>query len=190
MAAGLCEGSAAKRLATRVKAITDSGGGLGTGRSFWLRGDVLWCGTCGGFAEGCGTMVLARPCAGRRIAGSRSSVGQGGRNGLLQQLRNLKKGLHPRTRRLLPPPLSVDPHMDTPQAMVDSYSSQAGRVYSIGAPETLSPSQQPLLARVRQREAASRQAKRRASQKTSPCDDAASRYRNTLSLHTLPSGSG
>ena len=71
------------------------GGGGGTGHGFWLSGNVLWCGICGAFAEGCGTMALARPCEGKRKVGSRQSRGQGGRNGLLQQLRNLQRGCIP-----------------------------------------------------------------------------------------------
>ena len=152
--------------------------------------EVLWCSACGAFAEGCGTMALARPCGGRRKVGSRQSANQGGRNGLLQQLRNLEKGLHPCTRALLPPPVPIDPHAEVPAAIRDSYSSQAGRRYHLGTPETLSPTLQPLLARVRQREAASRPVKRRVSRKTSPNDDAASSHRNSLLLHTSPSGSG
>ena len=172
LAAGLCEGSAAKRLATRVKAITDSGGGLGTGHSFWLSGEVLWCSTCGAFAEGCGTMALARPCQGRRKAGSRQSANQGGRNGLLQQLRNLEKGLHPRTRRLLPPPVPINPLDEVPPALLDSYSSQQGRTYGLATPETLSTPLQAMLQRVRKRQAenvaAAPVAKRRISVKSSP----------------------
>ena len=176
LAAGLCEGSAARRLATRVKAITDSGGGLGTGHCFWLSGEVLWCSTCGAFAEGCGTMALARPCQGKRKVGSRQSANQGGRNGLRQQLRNLVKGLHPRTRALLPPPIPMDPNAVTPQAFLDSYSSQSGRRYELATASTISPTLLPLLERVRKREAdnLARQLapvakKRRISVKSAPC---------------------
>ena len=77
--------------------------------------------------------AVRRPSQGRKSAVSRT----GWTHGLLQQLRNLLKGLHPRTRVLLPPPISVDPHSDVPQAMIDSYSSQACRVYALGTPETL-----------------------------------------------------
>ena len=181
MAAGLCEGSAAKRLATRVKAITESGGGLGTWHSFWLSGDVLWCSTCGAFAEGCGTMTLARPCGGRRKVGSRQSANQGGRNGLMQQLRYLERRLHPKTRALLPPPIPMDPHAETPQTFLDLYSSQAGRHYSVGSPATLSHTLLPMLARVRKREADNLAfaqlplAKRRISVKSSPTAGCSSR---------------
>ena len=96
LAPGQCNGSVAKRLAARTKAIVDSGGSLGSHHKFMMSGDVLWCSICGAFAEGCGTMALARPCQGKRIRGPRQSYGQGGRNGLAQQLRNLQKGLHPR----------------------------------------------------------------------------------------------
>jgi hypothetical protein len=74
LAPGQCTGSVAKRLAARVKTIVDAGGSLGTGHSFWLSGTVLWCSTCGAFAEGCGTMALARPCTGKRIKGSRQAA--------------------------------------------------------------------------------------------------------------------
>ena len=134
LAAGLCEVSAAKRLAARVKAITDSGGGLGARHSFWLSGEVLWRSTCGAFAEGCGTMALARPCGGRRKVGSRQSANQGGRNGLLQQLRNLEKGLHPRTMALLPPPTPIDPFADVPPAMLQQPLTRCRRTCT-GAPQ-------------------------------------------------------
>ena len=52
---------------------------MGTGHGFWLSGRVLWCNICEAFAEGCGTMALARHCTGKRVKGDR----QGGRNGLL-----------------------------------------------------------------------------------------------------------
>ena len=189
MAAGLCEGSVAKRLAIRVKTITDSGGGLGTGHSFWLSGEVLWCSVCGAFAEGCGTMALARPCGGRRKVGSRQSANQGGRNGLLQQLRNLEKGLHPRTRALLPPPLPIDPHADAPAAMVETYSSQHGRTYGLATPESLSAPMRAMLERVRKRQADSqpefRPVKRRISVKSTPGGPSAAQ--NTLLLLTSPS---
>ena len=188
MAAGSCEGSAAKRLAVRVKAITDSGGGLGTGHGFWLSGSVLWCNICGAFAEGCGTMALAKPCTGRRVRGPRQAANQGGRNGLLQQLRNLQKGFHPKTGRLLPPAVPIDQSADVPAEMVANYASQEGRIYQLATPETLSAPLQSMLERVRKR-AADRiaelpAAKRRISVKTSP--SAAGSSRNTL-LSTLPS---
>ena len=159
---------------------------MGTGHSFWLSGEVLWCSTCGAFAEGCGTMALARPCGGRRKVGNRQSANQGGKNGLLQQLRNLQKGLHPRTRAFLPPPIPMDPHAAVPQEFLDSYSSQAGRQYLLGNPESLSPALQPMLARIRKREADKRAleeapvAKRRISVKSSP--GALSTSRNSLLL--------
>ena len=189
LAAGLCEGSVAKRLAIRVKTIMDSGGGLGTGHSFWLSGEVLWCSTCGAFAEGCGTMALARPCGGRRKVGSRQSANQGGRNGLLQQLRNLEKGLHPRTRALLPPPVPIDPHADAPSVMVGMYTSQHGRTYGLATPESLSAQMRAMLERVRKRQAenqpAVRPAKRRISVKSTPGGPLA--MQNTLLSLTLPS---
>ena len=127
-------------------------------------------------------MALARPCEGKREVGSRQSRNQGGRNGLLQQLRNLQKGLHPRTRALLPPPVPIGPHADAPAAMLDAYSSQAGRVYAVGNAESPSPALRPLLERVRRREAASIKVKRRVSRKTAPGGDAARRSRNSLLL--------
>ena len=143
----------------------------------------MWCSTCGAFAEGCGTMALARPCGGRRKVGSRQSANQGGRNGLLQQLRNLEKGLHPRTRTLLPPPVPIDPHAEVPEAIRSRYSSQAGRRYEVGTPATLSPALLPMLERVRKREADCNvelrpPAKRRISCKTTP--GTANAARNSL----------
>ena len=184
MAPGQCSGSVAKRLAARVKTIVDAGGSLGTGHSFWLSGTVLWCSTCGAFAEGCGTMALARPCTGKRVKGNRQSANQGGRNGLLQQLRNLRSGRHPKTRQLLPPPVSINPDLDTPAAMLDDYSSQHGRVYSLATEATLSPTMLAMLARVRKRAAdnlIAPVAKRRISVKTTPGGTGS----NSL-LHTSP----
>ena len=163
---------------------------MGAGHSFWLSGDVLWCSTCGAFAEGCGTMALARPCGGRRKVGSRQSANQGGRNGLMQQLRYLERGLHPKTRALLPPPIPMDPHAETPRAFLDLYSSQTGRHYAVGSPATLSHTLLRMLTRVRKREADNLAlaqlpiAKRRNSVKSSP--SAGSGSRNALLLRTLP----
>ena len=171
LAPGQCDGSVAKRLAARVRTIIDAGGAMGTGHSFWVSGSVLWCSICGAFAEGCGTMALARPCTGKRVKGDRQSRGQGGRNGLLQQLRNLRAGRHPKTRQLLPPPISIDPDMDTPPALLDDYQSQRGRTYALATESSLSPVMLAMLHRVRKRaadEAESRVVKRRISCKTTP----------------------
>ena len=149
---------------------------MGTGHGFWLSGSVLWCNICGAFAEGCGSMSLSRPCPGRRTRGPRQSANQGGRNGLLQQLANLKKGLHPKTRRLLPPAVPIDHSIDIPADMVVSYASQEGRIYGLASAESLSAPLKAMLERVRKR-AADRQlsaprVKRHISVKSSP--DAAS----------------
>ena len=130
-------------------------------------------------------MALARPCTGKRIKGSRQAANQGGRNGLLQQLRNLRSGRHPKTRELLPPPVSINPDLDTPAAMLDDYCSQHGRVYALATPATLSPTMFAMLERVRKRAAENLEtpiAKRRISVKTSP----GSTGSNSLLL-TLPS---
>ena len=70
--------------------------------------------------------------------------------------------------------------------MLDMYSSQAGRTYAVGDATTISPALRPLLERVRQREAANLQVRRRISRKMSPGDDAASILRNSL-LRISPS---
>ena len=142
-------------------------------------------------------MALARPCTGKRVQGSRQSHNQGGRNGLLQQPRNLRRGLHPKTGRLLPPPVPIDASSDAPPELTASYSSQAGRIYSLATPQTLSSSLQPMLARIRAREAAAADAvivgvpllKRRVSRKSAPGQDAATCSRNTLLLPTSSSSS-
>ena len=121
-------------------------------------------------------MSLSRPCPGRRIKGPRSAANQGGRNGLLQQLGNLKRGLHPKTRQLLPPPIPIDPSMDVPAEMAALYSSQQGRTYGLATPESLSPPLRAMLERVRKRQADAQMVlpvvKRRIVAKSSP--DAAS----------------
>ena len=160
---------------------------MGTGHGFWLSGNVLWCNICGAFAEGCGSMSLSRPCPGRRVKGPRQSANQGGRNGLLQQLRNLRKGLHPKTCRLLPPAVPIDQSADVPDEMVANYSSQDGRVYQLATPETLSMPLQAMLTRVRKRQADRDAAdgpmvKRRISAKSTPGDSSTSR--NSLPLRT------
>ena len=82
----------------------------------------------------------------------------------------------------------LTPHAEVPTAILDSYSRQAGRQYTIGTPATLSPALQPLLARVRKREAdrlvAAEMplAKRRISVKSTPGALCASR--NSLLLTT------
>ena len=160
---------------------------MGTGHSFWLSGTVLWCNVCGAFAEGCGTMALARPCTGKRIKGNRQAANQGGRNGLLQQLRNLRSGRHPKTRQLLPPPVSIDPSVDTLAAMLDEYSSQQGRTYALATLATLSPAMLAMLERVRKRAAESLESpivKRRISVKTTPGRSTTSK--NSLLLFTSP----
>ena len=90
----------------------------------------------------------------------------------MQQLRNLQKGLRPRTRALLPPPVPIDPSMDVPPEMTAAYSSQEGRTYGLATPDTLSPTLRAMLERVRKR-AADRLteipvAKRRIVTKTTP----------------------
>ena len=100
------------------------------------------------------------------------AANQGGRKGLLQQLRNLRRGLHPKSGRLLPPAVPIDQSLDVPAEMVASYASQEGRVYRVATPETLSAPLQAMLARVRKRDA-DRNAevlvvKRRITSKTSP----------------------
>ena len=117
-------------------------------------------------------MSLSRPCPGRRVRGPRKAANQGGRNGLLQQLTNLKKGLHPKTRRLLPPAVPIDPHAEVPPEMTANCSSQEGRRYELATPATLNVSLQAMLARVRKR-ALDRNAetpvvKRRIMMKSSP----------------------
>ena len=133
-------------------------------------------------------MALAKPCSGRRVRGPRQAANQGGRNGLLQQLRNLQRGLYPKTDRLLPPAVPIDQSADVPAEMIANYASQEGRVYQLATPETLSAPLQSMLERVRKRVADRNAelpaAKRRISVKTSP--SAAGSSRNTL-LRTLPS---
>ena len=138
-------------------------------------------------------MTLARPCPGRRIVGPRQSANQGGRNGLLQQLRNLKKGLHPKTGMLLPPPVQIDPSLDVPAEMAALYSSQHGRTYGLATPESLSPPLQAMLERVRKRQADKQleapSVKRRISVKTTPDVLGTSSSSNSLlMLRTSTSG--
>ena len=127
-------------------------------------------------------MALARPCAGQRVKGDRQSRGQGGRNGLLQQLRNLRRGLRPQTGVLLPLPISIDPTVSTPEAMLGEYSSQAGRTYQLATPDSLSPTMQAMFARVRKRVADRALIKIRILRKTSPGAIAAGGLHNLLLL--------
>lgn len=122
-------------------------------------------------------MALVRPCTGRRMKGSRQSKGQGGRNGVL-----LRRGLHPKIGVLLPPPVSIDPSVTTPEAMMSEYSSQEGRVHELAAPDSSSPTLQAMLARVRKREADRHIVSRRISRKTPPGSVAASGSRSSLLL--------
>ena len=131
-------------------------------------------------------MSLSRPCPGRRVRGPRQSANQGGRNGLLQQLRNLQKGLHPKTGKLLPPAVPIDATADVPDDMVASYCSQEGRRYGLATLETLSTPLKAMLERVRKRQADTQlvapSVKRRISTKSTPVESGTSR--NSLLLRT------
>jgi hypothetical protein len=62
-----------------------------------LSGDVVWCSTCGSYADG-KAVGLAAPCAG--------PPAKNGYGGMWGQLRKLRNGKHPRSGALLAPPVS------------------------------------------------------------------------------------
>jgi hypothetical protein len=83
-----CSGSAAVRWATKAQQLAEQGISLGGGHSRMLSGDVLWCGTCGCYADG-KAVGLAAPCAG--------PPAKNGYGGMWGQLRKLRSCRHPRT---------------------------------------------------------------------------------------------
>ena len=65
--------------------------------------------------------------AGRKWDKSRNYV----RRRLLQQLNLLKSGLHPTSKKMLPPPVHIDPMEDLPAGMAELYrASEAGWFYA------------------------------------------------------------
>ena len=60
---------------------------------------VFWCAKCGAFGERA-PKLLAKPCRGRQ-------AGQLKRSALRAQLRDLRAGIHPETRRPLPLPVPL-----------------------------------------------------------------------------------
>jgi hypothetical protein len=92
-----CEGSAAVRWAHKAQLLAEHGVAVGGGHSRLLSGDVMWCGTCGCYADG-KAVGLAAPCAG--------PPAKNGHGGMWGQLKKLRACKHPRTGAPLPPPVS------------------------------------------------------------------------------------
>ena len=87
-----CSGSAAAAWATRAARLSEvaghrGGGSDGAGHSRFLSDSVVWCDTCGCYADNF-AVALARPCSGRPNQGSGSA----------HCLKLLRQGIHPRLR--------------------------------------------------------------------------------------------
>jgi hypothetical protein len=135
-----CRGSAAVRWAEKAQLLAERGISIGGGHSRLLSGDVMWCGTCGCYADG-KAVGLAAPCA-----GPPAKLGHGGMWG---QLRKLRNGRHPRTGVTLPPPVREHGAEQSVAALpVPGLAPAGGRSANLKAQE--------MRARIRAKESAAR----------------------------------
>ena len=96
LASQLCQGGNGKKWAGLAlhTAASVPGGGQGKNHSLMRAGSILWCGTCGCFAE-----TRASGLAGKCTGTPPAQLGSGGRKA---QLTRLQSGLHPVTLSRLP----------------------------------------------------------------------------------------
>ena len=92
-----CRGSPAEKWALAEVAAAEAAGAVGPGHHRMLAGDVVWCLKCGCYG-GARARGLAAVCLGKPT--DRSG---GGRVG---QLNYLRAGIHPRSREVMPHPLT------------------------------------------------------------------------------------
>ena len=119
-----------------------------------MSGNVVWCVTCGAFTDDGSVKFLAKPCGGPHKAADRKwdKSRNYARRRLVQQLHWLQLGVHPTTKKMLLPPVHIDPLQDLPTGMVERYrASEAGRFYA-ATEQDLNPRMKLLLERVRKRE--------------------------------------
>ena len=92
-----CSGSAASQWAVAARTIAKNGGVDGGGHDRMLSGQVIWCSTCGSYAD-LRVGGLTEACTGKDTSPWKG----GGKRG---QLALLRKNIHPRNGKLLPPPI-------------------------------------------------------------------------------------
>ena len=94
-----CGGSAAVKWADRAIEAAERGEVAGTAHRRMISGDVIWCRTCGCYAD-TRAKGLADACKGKPV-----DTSGGGRAG---QLNYLRTGRHPKTRELMMPAIDED----------------------------------------------------------------------------------
>ena len=94
-----CPGSAAVKWASKAVTAADKEANTGPGHQRVISGDIVWCRSCGCFADAM-ARGLAGPCRGKP-----GSANSGGR---FAQLRRLRSGRHPVSRELLPPAIDEE----------------------------------------------------------------------------------
>ena len=99
LAPQLCRGPAEHRWAQRAKEAASMPDSQGRRHHIVVTGPVTWCSACGAFGESA-PKILLQACRGKRQGASHAS-------GLAKQLSCLKRGIHPRTRMPLPPPVAL-----------------------------------------------------------------------------------
>ena len=176
IAGGQCKGSVAKKWAARSRELAAAGTVLRGGHEFLMSGNVVWCSTCGAFTDDGSVKALAKPCGGPHRAADRrwDKSRNYSRRRLVQQLHWLREGVHPTSRKMLPPPTRIDPMEELPAGMAGQYrASDAGRVYA-ATEQDLNPRMKLMLERVRKRAAeraeATRPVRRRIVVKSEPDD--------------------
>ena len=110
-----CKGSAADKWAKAAVTMADNGIADGGGHERMLSGDVIWCNTCGSYAD-LRADGLTQPCTGKHIGPWKG----GGKRG---QLTDLRRCIHPKSRSTLPPPIA-EATMAIDVAVVASHSQQ------------------------------------------------------------------
>ena len=140
--------------AARARELAVAGTVLGSGHEFLMFGNVVWCSTCGAFTDDGSVKAVVKPCSGPHRAADRrwDKSRNYSRRRLVQQLHWLREGVHPTSRKMLPPPTRIDPMEELPAGMAEQYrASDAGRVY-VATEQGLNPRMQAMLERVRKRE--------------------------------------
>ena len=95
-----CSGSAVVKWSQKAASLFESGSVIDPGHLKLLSGDILWCGTCGAYAD-TKARGMAGPCKGVPRRGEHYGGAWG-------QLRKLMRGCHPRTGEALPTPTQED----------------------------------------------------------------------------------
>lgn len=132
-----CQGSAVHRWAHQASMWADSGVVQGGGHTRVMSGDVIWCTTCGAYAD-TKAVGLSKPCKGPPI---RAALSYGGAWG---QLRKLHRGVHPRTGCTMPPTIDEQGRPFTPTSFTQGIyantpASRQAAAFAGGMPPTPQP---------------------------------------------------